>query len=700
MNKRKAETIMKTSRSTRFLSLMLAVLMLSLTAAVTACSPADKNDGYTDGGTSAPGGTQSPGADTPDMQQPAGHTGATPDSVAVDYTVTVSPLNQQTNNGGVFEGWGTSLCWWANRVGYSDTLAQKAADAFYGDDGLRMNIMRYNIGGGDDPSHKHITRTDSAVPGWLYPDGDGGYVYDYDADHNQLNVMQRCVTAAGENAIVEVFSNSPPYFMTNSGCSSGNFDAGQNNLKNDSYTAFAEYLAHVTNYIQNEMGITVASVAPMNEPNTNYWRAFSDKQEGCHFDAGSSQSKIITETAKALEAYDLGNVIISASDETDTGLQLNEYNQYSKAAKAVIGRINTHTYGTGNIAALGQLARDEGFVMWMSEVDGNGVAGNGAGQMGSALWFGEKIISDINALMPSGWVMWQVIDNHISKDGYNGNRDFGMVDVNNGFWGIAVADHDKEEIVLTQKYYGMGQFTRYIRPGYTLISCGSDALAAYDKATGTLVIVTINPNPKAQTVNFDLSQFEAVGTAAHVVRTSGRTNNLEKWAELDDIATYEGGLVAELKSNSITTFIIEGSKMGDISLEEIPLEGAKVDGSTPWNNGTVDVAANVIDGNIGTFFDGVADGWLEIDLGSTTAFDVIGYAPRGSYESRMVDGKFYGSDDGENWTELYTVTSTPASGINFAFMPEGCAYRYIRYDVPSGDYYCNIAEIILYKKGA
>ena len=64
----------------------------------------------------------------------------------------------------------SSLCWWANRLGYSDTLAQLAADVVFGPAGLHLNIMRYNIGGGDDPAHKHITRTDSAVPGWLYLD--------------------------------------------------------------------------------------------------------------------------------------------------------------------------------------------------------------------------------------------------------------------------------------------------------------------------------------------------------------------------------------------------------------------------------------------------------------------------------------------------------------------------------------------------
>ena len=195
-------------------------------------------------------------------------------------TIPVSMANASVNHGGVFEGWGTSLCWWANRLGYSDDLAQQAADLFYGDEGLRLNIMRYNIGGGDDPSHHHITRTDSAVPGWLkWDEARQDYVYDYAADHNQLNVMLRAVEAAGDHALVEVFSNSPPYFMTVSGCSSGGKNPRSNNLREDCYAEFAEYLVHVTDYIQRELGVTVTSLSPMNEPNTDYWRYFSDKQE-------------------------------------------------------------------------------------------------------------------------------------------------------------------------------------------------------------------------------------------------------------------------------------------------------------------------------------------------------------------------------------------------------------------------------------
>ena len=198
-------------------------------------------------------------------------------------TVTVSPYDVYEINGGKFEGWGTSLCWWANRVGYSDTLAQLAADTFFSPDGLGLNIARFNIGGGDDPSHTHITRTDSNMPGYTKYNN-GSVTYDWSADANQRNVLQRCIKAAGDDMIVEMFSNSPPYYMTNSGCSSGAVKSSENNLRSDKYTDFAEYLAEVTAHYEKDWGIHVQSITPMNEPYTDYWGAYSNKQEGCHFD--------------------------------------------------------------------------------------------------------------------------------------------------------------------------------------------------------------------------------------------------------------------------------------------------------------------------------------------------------------------------------------------------------------------------------
>lgn len=625
----------------------------------------------------------------------------TPADASLDGQVRVSPINASATNGGSFEGWGTSLCWWANRLGYSDSLAQQSADLFFGDEGLDLNIMRYNIGGGDDPAHDHIKRTDSAVPGWLVIDENGEYVYDYTADANQLNVLRRAAEASGEDAWVEVFSNSPPYFMTVSGCSSGNENASENNIRDDCYDDVGEYLAHVSAYINNDLGIKVDSISPMNEANTNHWGAFSNKQEGCHVDAGVSQSTLIIETANAMERYGLGDVTVVASDETSPDKQVVEYETFSAEALEKIDRISTHTYGTSGIEELGLLAKKEGFNLWMSEVDGSGTSGEEAGEMGSAIWLGQKIIYDINRLSSSAWVMWQVVDNHISAEGYNGKKDTGMPDITGGFWGVAVADHDNDNIILTQKYYGFGQFTRYIRPGATIIHCDDNTIAAYDREEGTLVIVAINPNASEMTYNFDLSHFEKIGGSVDVIRTSGDSASGEHWAQLDSIRAHEDGFVAQLKGNSITTFVMDGVEMGEVSYSEISLENASVEAPEALN-GNAHPAENVIDGDLNTYYDGDKDSYLTIDLGAETEFDILGYSSVAGYESKMKKCRIYGSVDGENWEQITLLKAEPLSGeINRLVLPDTVSYRYLKFDYPKSSerytYNCCIAEVTLYK---
>ena len=472
--------------------------------------------------------------------------------------IIVSKANANTTNNGKFQGWGSSLCWWAHRIGYSHILTKKAAELFYSDEGLNLNIMRYNIGGGDDPTHKHITRTDSAVPGWLYYDKDSkDYLYKYDADTNQLNVLKACYEASGEDAYVEVFSNSPPYFMTKSGCSSGGKNSKKDNLREDCYKDFAEYLSHVTEYINNKLNIKVSSISPMNEPASGYWHYLSEKQEGCHFSSGKSQNKIILETAKAIKEKGLNDIEIVASDETSTSHQITSYNRYTDEVKDVIDRISTHTYITHRIKQLGQLAKKEGFNLWMSETDWSNTIGKKSGDMGAGLWLASKIISDINYLSPSAWVIWLVIDCHISKDGYNGNKDNGMPDTSKGFWGVAVADHDKKDIILSQKYYSFGQFSRYIRPGDTIIHCDKDTLAAFNNETKKLTIVALNRSEKDSEREFVFDGFDKTFSEYTSIRTSGSLKDGEHWKNIGNSSIDNNKIKTNLKGYSVTTFIIE-----------------------------------------------------------------------------------------------------------------------------------------------
>lgn len=472
--------------------------------------------------------------------------------------ITVSIENASKTNNGVFEGWGTSLCWWANRIGSSETLVRDSAKLFFSDDGLRLNIMRYNIGGGDDPSHNHITRTDSEMPGWWKHDKEKKkFFFNPNTDAAQLAMLDAAYKAAGENAYVEAFSNSPPYFMTVSGCSSGSKNAITNNLKKSCIKPFAEYLADVCGYIQKNQNIKIKSLAAMNEPFTNFWKAYSPKQEGCFVMPGRMQSNVLVATADALKKRGLSDIIVTASDETRTNLQYVAMKMLSKKALAAVGRISTHTYAPAT-ANIGNLARAKGKNIWMSETDWSSVSGENSGEMGPALWLGEKIIEDINTISPSAWVIWQIVASYISKNpDAKGRLDMpGIPNLTQGFWGTAFADIDNEKIYLTQKYYAFGQFSRYIRPGMTIIHTGDKhTLAAVNKETGETVIVALNTNSVKEEICVEFKGISASNKTAKIIRTSGSLADGEHWAEVGE-SSLNGVLNATLKENSISTFLI------------------------------------------------------------------------------------------------------------------------------------------------
>lgn len=474
--------------------------------------------------------------------------------------ITISTKNASLTNNGIFDGWGTSLCWWANRVGFSRKLTEESARLFFSPEGLDMNIMRYNIGGGDDPAHNHITRTDSEMPGWWkYCEKSKSFVFNPDTDKNQLNVLHECYEAAGKNAYVEAFSNSPPYYMTVSGCTSGNKNPAHDNLKECCVKDFAEYLTRVCVYIQNEHKIKIRSLAPMNEPFSNYWHYMSGKQEGCFVSPGKMQSAVIEATADAIKEHGLTDLIVTACDDTNTVNQYISLKMLNDNAVKNVGRISTHTYAQAT-PHVGILARSLGKNIWMDESDWSGTAGENSGEMGPALWLCEKIIEDISTIDCSAWVIWQIIAAYISTvPDSKGRLDMPCIpDCTQGFWGTAFADIDNEKIYLTQKYFAFGQFTRYIRPGMTIIHTkDAHSLAAIDKKSGKLVIVTVNTKEVDEQVTFSIDGTDIAGKTASCFRTSGDIKNGEHWSQLPEINLHKNALTISLKGNSVTTFVIK-----------------------------------------------------------------------------------------------------------------------------------------------
>jgi O-glycosyl hydrolase len=303
-------------------------------------------------------------------------------------------------------------------------------------------------------------------------------------------------------------------------------------------------------------------ISPMNESASDYWRARNNKQEGCHFNPGESQSRMIIAARNAFDQAGLKDVLIAGLDETSIDQTISSVGRLSAEARAALGRIDTHTYGGSLRYQLKTLAGGLNKNLWMSEVDGDW-AETGAGNMAAGLGLARRILQDMNEMMPSAWVLWNIVDFHRDSKFTDpqGRRSevTTRLSQDGGIWGMSMADHDTQEILLTQKYYVFGQFTRYINPGDTIIASSGDTLAAYNRESGAIKIAAVNAGMAARHYTFDLSAFEKTGPSAGAIRTSGAFDGGEHWAEAGSIPVRNRRFECDLAPYSVTTFVIGGS---------------------------------------------------------------------------------------------------------------------------------------------
>lgn len=477
----------------------------------------------------------------------------------------------------VFSGWGTGLYCWGETLGSSEKLSTEAAQLLYGENGLGMDIVRYDLGGGDDPRHDHYLNDNAVAEGWWSPNGldteNMLYSLDISLDGRQLNTLRKVNSVTEGSAVIEMCSFSPPYFMTNSGCTAGAVYSGEDNIREDCYDDYAGYIASAAAKLK-ETGINVSSVAPMYEPSSLHWRAFDSAREGCHVSQGDPQSKLITQLRQSLDNKGLSSVTISAADETDMTTAATGMNALTPQAKSYTDRLTVH-YISGSADDLRAAA--ERRPVWVTEVDGLYTAGENAGEMSAGLGLGKRIIADINNAGASAWLMWQAV---IS----------GTPDLENSYLGLVHLDNKTAELKLSQRYYTFGQFSRYIRPSSTVIAVDENTIAAYDSSKGELAIVAVNDTAAAKPVKFSLDGFDLLKTSAVTeVRTSGSLAEGEHWAEKENAATlYRTGFSADLAPNSVTTYVLSDVMLhvegtlgdincdGDINITDLNLVAAHV----------------------------------------------------------------------------------------------------------------------------
>lgn len=425
-----------------------------------------------------------------------------------------------------FEGWGTSLAWWAHQIGgWSEAKRDELLELIVDPNmGLGYSIFRYNIGGGDEPSHDHMG-ANREMPGFQASNG----TWDWNADSRQTSVLARLV-ATGEDVIIEAFSNSPPYWMTKSGCASGNGD-GSDNLKEDAYDDFAAYLVTVTEHYRDEWGIVFRTLEPLNEPNASWWKA-NGGQEGCHF-GPSNQERIIRAVADELRARGVSGTRVSAADENSLDDALTIMSGYAPETFDAIEQINVHTYHGSKRRELQELAISQGKRLWQSESGPLSV--ELATNTDAALFMAGRIIQDLRELQPEAWIEWQVIDPAMA-------------------WTSFAVDDRRESWAPVKRFYAQAGFSRFIRPGATFIAVDDANMVAAIAGEGSTLALVVRNGDTSETrrYTFDLTSLPGIGASARAYRTSAS----EDLAELPPVPVEGWSIVVTAPPYSITTLVV------------------------------------------------------------------------------------------------------------------------------------------------
>lgn len=380
-----------------------------------------------------------------------------------DATVPVNPALSY----GSWEGWGTSLAWWANVFGARDDFA----DLFFTTrsvtydgtslPGLGLNIARYNLGACSWNSVGGTTMAVSpAIPAFKQIEGywqdwnnedPASSAWDWTADATQRAML---VKATARGATSELFANSPMWWMCLNHNPSGAADGGTN-LQPWNHRQHASHLAAVALYAKSHWGVDFATVEPFNEPSSSWWTA-TGTQEGCHLDS-TVQAAVLPYLRSELDRRGLTSTRIAASDETSYDLARTTWNSFSATTKGYVDRVNVHGYqGSGGRRDLlyTDVVTTARKALWNSETgDGDGT--------GYTLAF--NLLYDFRWLHPTAWVYWQVMDPSA------------------GWAMIAYDERTLQPTTVQTKYYVMAQFSRHVRPGMRILDTGvSNAVAAYD----------------------------------------------------------------------------------------------------------------------------------------------------------------------------------------------------------------------------
>lgn len=440
------------------------------------------------------------------------------------------------------ESFGASSCWWSQYMGlwdmpYNDTgrsVREQIALLLYDRNfGIGLTNYRYNLGAGSADSgrgeyadvHRRAQSFETA-PG----------EYDWSKDEGAMWFLKQ-VTALGAQEVV-LFCNSPLERLTKNGTAQMTQGSEKSNIARENYAEWAKYCCDAAEHFI-EMGVPVRFISPINEPQ---WDWYGGNQEGCHYEPTEIAGVYLAFLEEMEKRPALSQVELSGPESGEWGGATVKYVSAilnNEKLNAHFSAVDCHSYWSDRQSKVS-------FMNWMQAMHPDKklrmsewcemVNGTELG-MDSAIVLAKTLAEDLTVLNTVSWSVWV----GVSPGGYH-----------DGLMHAAMNGLGEVSLVPVKRLWAYGNYTRYIRPGFTRVGVsGGEAFSAVafhgeEYGKEKLVVVLVNEDYAAKDVRLT-GKFGAYdGIVAY--ETSGQK-------DLVKVAERVSNTLFTLPPRSVTTVV-------------------------------------------------------------------------------------------------------------------------------------------------
>jgi O-glycosyl hydrolase len=453
-------------------------------------------------------------------------------------------------------GFGASGSWWPNDlVSFPSSVQSQVAGMLFSGSGINLSAYRYCIGGGG----VGVTVPARATQTFLVSPG----VYDWTQDPGG-RLFLGLAASNGVPVLLGDADSAPIYWTTNGYNCGGNLTPGDE-------PAYAGYLADVAAHFQS-VGTPLSYVSPMNEPDYTFGGSgpggSGGTQEGMAVPT-AQRAILVQNLAQQLASRSL-NVQVTADESSQVGTQfipeLSQWMNVSGTPQAV-GVLVHHLYdfpSNSTLQQAQQLAAGYGKTLWCTEICCFVTQTVTFGRqydptIANAVVMANLIWQCLTQANDAAFHWWVACSSAIGAD--PSTNPAVATEVNSNGWNDGLLYYDPNyatngnyNIYPTKRYYALGNFSRYVRPGdkrYNVSNVPANLhMLAFSNA-GVWTLIVINDSSAGSSPTSFRVQMPTLVHPTGAFETSG-ANSLGSVA-LPGVNT-RGVVSGSVPAQSITTF--------------------------------------------------------------------------------------------------------------------------------------------------